>query len=237
MPFQLLSTASVTTLLLTICILIMRRLQTSLFPRAEKKPDNSNLMSNSAEPTPTALSKRLASALPDNILLPHHGIAFKESMNSHWAQQESEVRPACIVRPNDVRQVCTAITILKEEYDERARQDGNKDAQGIFAVRGGGHSPVPGAATVRGGVVIDLSLLRQVTPSEDGSSVTVGAGAKWIDVSQALDKKGLAVVGGRNSAVGVGGLTLGGKPPAFFVFPHARPPLRARLGARLKKPR
>lgn len=32
-----------------------------------------------------------------------------------------------------------------------------------------------------------------------------------MDVSKVLDKRGLAVVGGRNSAVGVGGLTLGGK--------------------------
>lgn len=86
--------------------------------------------------------------------------------------------PACIVRPNDVHQLCTAITILKQEHDERAKQHGTQDAQGVFAVRGGGHSPLHGAATIEGGVVIDLSFLRQVTPSEDGSSVTIGAGAK-----------------------------------------------------------
>jgi hypothetical protein len=53
--------------------------------------------------------------------------------------------------------------------------------------------------------VIDLGLFCEVTPSEDGSSVAIGAGAKWRDVSKVLDEKGLAVVGGRNSAVGVGG--------------------------------
>lgn len=40
--------------------------------------------------------------------------------------------------------------------------------------------------------------------------MAIGAGTKWMDVSKALDKKGLAVIGGRNSAVGVAGLTLGG---------------------------
>ena len=40
--------------------------------------------------------------------------------------------------------------------------------------------------------------------------MAIGAGAKWMDVSRTLDERGLAVVGGRNSAVGVGGLTLGG---------------------------
>ena len=59
--------------------------------------------------------------------------------------------------------------------------------------------------------MIDLSLLCEVTPSEDGSCVVIGSGAKWMDVSKTLDQMGLAVVEGRNSAVGVGGLTLGGE--------------------------
>ena len=58
--------------------------------------------------------------------------------------------------------------------------------------------------------MIDLGLFCEVTPAEDGSRVTIGAGARWMDVSKVLDERGLAVVGGRNSAVGVGGLTLGG---------------------------
>ena len=57
--------------------------------------------------------------------------------------------------------------------------------------------------------LIDLARFREVTPSEDGASVIIGAGARWMDVSEILDKEGLAVVGGRHSAVGVGGLILG----------------------------
>lgn len=114
--------------------------------------------------------------------------------------------PACVVRPRNVQQLCTAVTILK-----RAFQAGGKKAEGLFAIRSGGHSPVSGAASIEKGVVIDLGHFCEVTPSEDGSSVVIGAGAKWMDVSKVLDEKRLAVVGGRNSAVGVGGLTLGGK--------------------------
>jgi FAD/FMN-containing dehydrogenase len=40
--------------------------------------------------------------------------------------------------------------------------------------------------------------------------VSVGAGNRWINVSEALDPLGLAVVGGRSATVGVSGLTLGG---------------------------
>lgn len=209
MTFQLLSASAATTLLVFISIFIMRRLRTSQILQAAKKSDHLDLTSSS--PEPTMLSKSLASALPECVIFPHDATAFKQSMNSYWAQQECEVIPACVVRPRDVQQLCTAVTVLKREYDERGKQAGEESAEGLFAIRSGGHSPVSGAASIKGGVVIDLGLFCEVTPSEDGASVAIGAGAKWMDVSKILDEKGLAVVGGRNSAVGVGGLTLGGK--------------------------
>ena len=209
MASQLLSASAVTTLLIIISIFLMRRLRTSQTLQAVKEPDPLNL--TSGLPEPTILGKRLTSALPDSVIFPHDAAAFKQSMNSYWAQQECEVIPACVVRPCDVQQLCTAVTVLKREYDEQRKQAGEKKAEGLFAIRSGGHSPVSGAASIKGGVVIDLGLFCEVTPSEDGSSVTIGAGAKWMDVSKVLDEKGLAVVGGRNSAVGVGGLTLGGQ--------------------------
>ena len=43
-----------------------------------------------------------------------------------------------------------------------------------------------------------------------------------------LDERGLAVVGGRNSGVGVGGLTLGGK--FLILFSMLIPPLQFRVG-------
>ncbi|KAL8692791.1 MAG: hypothetical protein Q9218_002262 [Villophora microphyllina] len=155
-------------------------------------------------PEATFLSKNLAVALPHSVILLQNP-AFKQALNHYWAQQEREAVPECVLRPHNVQQLCTAITILKREYDESGAQIG-----GIFAIRSGGHSPVSGAASMNGGVLIDLSLFCEVTPSKDRSSVVIGAGAKWMDVSKTLDEQGLAVVGGRNSAVGVGGLTLGG---------------------------
>lgn len=44
----------------------------------------------------------------------------------------------------------------------------------------------------------------------NGSVVKVGAGARWLGVYEALEPLGLAVAGGRNGNVGVGGLLLGG---------------------------
>lgn len=209
MASQLLPASAATTLLIIISILIFRRLRSSHTLQAANEADHLDLTSSSMEAI--MLSKSLVSALPDSVIFPHDVAAFEKSMNSYWAQQECEVISACVVRPRNVQQLCTAVTIIKRKFDERETQAGEKHSEGLFAIRSGGHSPVSGAASIKGGIVIDLGLFCEVTPSEDGSWAVIGAGAKWMDVSRVLDEKGLAVVGGRNSAVGVGGLSLGGK--------------------------
>lgn len=213
MDSQLLAASTAMTLLIIFSIFIMRRQRTSQTLQAVDKSDQLDLMSSL--PEPTMLSKNLSTALPDSVVLPHDAAAFEQLMNSYWAQQECEVIPACVVRPRDVQELSTAINVIRREYDEQRKQIGLGKPEGLFAVRSGGHSPIAGAASIKGGVVIDLRLFCEVTPSQDGLSVVIGTGAKWMDVSKILDEKGLAVVGGRNSAVGVGGLTLGGKPLLF----------------------
>ena len=207
MAFQLLFIFAATTLLIIIPIIIMRHQRVSQALHAEQKSNELDFTSSS--PKLTMLSKSLALALPNSVILPHNAAAFMRSTNVYWARQECEVTPACVVQPRNVHELSTAINVLKHEYNEQ--QADKKNVKGLFAIRSGGHSPISGAASIAGGVVIDLGFLCEVIPSEDGSTVVIGAGAKWMDVSKVLDERGLAVIGGRNSAVGVGGLTLGGK--------------------------
>ncbi|KAK2880121.1 hypothetical protein FQN49_000535 [Arthroderma sp. PD_2] len=194
-------------IIVPIIMFAMRRL------RGGEEPKVPELKVHSSEAA-IRLSKLLVSALPkDTVVLPQDAATFKKSMNTYWAQQECEVVPACVVRPQNVDQLSTAVSILKGEYDRRRSQDGEGEgvkAGGLFAVRSGGHSAVSHAASIEDGVMIDMSLFCDVTPSEDGSSVVIGAGARWGPVFETLAAKGLAVAGGRNSHVGVGGLTLGG---------------------------
>ena len=169
------------------------------------------------------LVNRLSSALPDNIILSTDVKAFETSVNAYWAKQECEVVPSCVIYPKTADQLSTAIAVLKGEYDERknATQDiENTMSEGLFAIRSGGHSPVAHAASIKHGVLIDMSHFSDVIPSEDESSVAIGAGAKWGKVFEILDAKGLAVAGGRNSAVGVGGLVLGGKSDTIPNCPN-----------------
>ncbi|KAF7897687.1 uncharacterized protein EAF01_008653 [Botrytis porri] len=185
MGFSIL-TASLTAFLILISILLMRRL---LFSTQTDIP---------IFPEITRISKALAAALPDSVILPQSITTFNKAVNGYWAKQECEVSPSCIVRPRNDEELCIAA--------------GEDKADGLFAIRSGGHSCIAGAASIEGGVLIDLSCFNEVIPSEgnDESSVIIGAGCRWMDVSKVLDERGLAVVGGRKSAVGVGGLTLGG---------------------------
>ena len=211
MDSQLFSGLVLSILLVTISALVTYHLYGSLKPHAGET--NNMMGSLAASPERSKLIHDLASALPDSIILPHDEASFRDSMKSYWARQASEVAPACVIQPRGTQQLSEAVKILKHEFDGTTKHSGDADkVEGLFAVRGGGHSPLPRASSTDGGILIDLCSFCEVTPSEDGSSIVIGAGAKWSNVSRILDEKGLAVVGGRNSAVGVGGLTLGGKP-------------------------
>jgi FAD/FMN-containing dehydrogenase len=61
--------------------------------------------------------------------------------------------------------------------------------------------------------------LNVITVTEDRKTVTVGTGLRWANVTRVLDSIGLAIVGGRVSDPGVGGLTLGGGI-SYFTGTH-----------------
>jgi FAD/FMN-containing dehydrogenase len=105
-------------------------------------------------------------------------------------------RPALIARCADADDVATAVGF--------ARDHGL-----LLAVRGGGHNGA-GLGTCDDGVVIDLSLLKDVEVDPGNRTVRVGGGCTWSDVDSATNEHGLATPSGIISTTGVGGLTLGG---------------------------
>ncbi|KAL1959377.1 hypothetical protein VTO42DRAFT_2180 [Malbranchea cinnamomea] len=123
--------------------------------------------------------------------------AYTANKASYWAQQQSSISPECFIQVKSSLQIAIAITM-------------SRLTQCPFAVRSGGHSDVPGASNIEGGITIDMSKLNEVSVSRDKSTVYIGAGAKWGDVYRTLDELELSVIGGRAASVGVGGLTLGG---------------------------
>jgi FAD/FMN-containing dehydrogenase len=80
-----------------------------------------------------------------------------------------------------------------------------------FAVRGGGHMPIPGYNGIdKSGVLLSFSNLMTLSLPGDKSTVSVLPGNRWRDVYAYLKPFGLAAVGGRVGHVGVSGLLLGG---------------------------
>jgi FAD/FMN-containing dehydrogenase len=75
--------------------------------------------------------------------------------------------------------------------------------------RSGGHS-YAGYSTTDSGVVVDLSKLQQVKPTDNGKRARVGAGVELIRMYEKLAGKGLTVPGGSCPTVGISGLALGG---------------------------
>ena len=77
------------------------------------------------------------------------------------------------------------------------------------SIRGGAHN-VAGHAVCDHGVMVDLSLMRNVRVDPERLRAWVDGGATWGDVDRETQVFGLATPGGLISDTGVGGLTLSG---------------------------
>ncbi|KAK7926711.1 hypothetical protein PG985_003709 [Apiospora marii] len=128
-------------------------------------------------------------APPDlQVLLPRDPL-YGTRESSYWAVN-ARLSPACIVQPKSTAQVSS----LLKELVATGRQ---------FAVRAGGHSPVPGANDIAGdGVTVDLGLLNSVAYDAGSETVRFGAGCRWRDVYGELGRHERTVPGGRGGDVG-----------------------------------
>ena len=105
-------------------------------------------------------------------------------------------KPALIARCTGVEDVVTAVNFSKEHNL-------------LFSIRSGGHN-VAGTAIAEGGLVVDLSAMRNVTVDPDRRVAHAEGGVRLGDLDRETQKFNLAVPVGVVSATGVAGLTLHG---------------------------
>jgi FAD/FMN-containing dehydrogenase len=105
-------------------------------------------------------------------------------------------RPALIARCRGVADIVDAMKVARDHKLEAA-------------IRGGGHN-VAGRATIDGGVMIDLSLMKGIHVDPKARTARAQGGLTWNEFNRETQLHGLATTGGVVSTTGIAGLTLGG---------------------------
>src|SRR5215475_1337091 len=105
-------------------------------------------------------------------------------------------RPAIIARCLTANDVRMAVKLARAE-------------QLPISIRGGGHG-VAGNAVCDGGVMIDLSAMKDIRVDPGARVAVAGPGVLWGEFDRATQTHGLATTGGQVSHTGIAGLTLGG---------------------------
>jgi FAD/FMN-containing dehydrogenase len=121
-------------------------------------------------------------------------VGYEEARRVHNGLVDK--RPALIARCRGVADVADAVNLTRKLGLE-------------VAVRGGGHN-VAGRATIDGGLVIDLALMKGIHVDPKNRTVRAQGGVTWAELNRETQLYGLAVTGGIVSSTGIAGLTLGG---------------------------
>src|SRR5918993_2464034 len=140
-----------------------------------------------------AVVEQFASRLRGELL--RSGYAEYEEARQVW-NGVIDRRPTLIVRSADAGDVIDSVNFAREN-------------DLLVAVRGGGHN-VAGTASVDGGLVIDLSAMKEIEVDPEGRTVRAGAGVTIGELDEETQKHGMATPMGVVSETGVAGLTLNG---------------------------
>ncbi len=154
-------------------------------------------LNNLPLPRQATLAESLISDLralyKERLILPEDG-AYDRARTPFYGGIDR--RPAAIVRAADANDVARLVQI--------ARQAGLE-----LAVRSGGHS-VAGHSVSDGGIVLDLSPMKDLHIDIDRRTAWAQAGLTAGEYTTAVSQHGLATGFGDTASVGISGLTLGG---------------------------
>jgi FAD/FMN-containing dehydrogenase len=154
----------------------------------------------------TNAQARQQTATPTTISIPELRSEFNGRVIAPGDPQYDQARtvfyggidrhPAVVIRVANAGEVARVISLARETGLE-------------LAVRSGGHS-ITGQSVSEGGIVLDLSNMRDLQIDVDGRTAWAETGLTAGEFTTAASEHGLAVGFGDTGSVGIGGLTLGG---------------------------
>jgi FAD/FMN-containing dehydrogenase len=134
-----------------------------------------------------------ATAIPGDVLGPDHpDYDSVRAVFNHMIDR----RPLAIIRCGNAHDIARGI-LFAREHDL------------ALSIRGGGHS-VAGNAVCDGGIMLDLSGMKQVVVDPNRRTARAGAGLLLRELDRATQRHSLATPLGIMSGTGIAGLTLGG---------------------------
>ena len=146
-----------------------------------------------ASPSVAEAVTELAKTFGGQLIQPTD-LGYEEARRVHNGLVDK--RPALIARCRGVADIVEAVTWARALSLE-------------VAVRGGGHN-VAGRATLDGGLMIDLSLMKGLHVDPKTRTARAQGGVTWAQFDRETQLHGLATSGGMVSSTGIAGLTLGG---------------------------
>ncbi len=139
------------------------------------------------------LASALAARIGGDVLTPDDA-AYEVARKVHNGMIDK--RPALIAMCRNASDASAAVALGRDEGLE-------------ISIKGGGHN-VAGKAVTDGGLMIDLTSMKNVDVDPAARTATAGGGVLWSEYNDATAQHGLASTGGVISTTGVAGLTLGG---------------------------
>ena len=146
-----------------------------------------------AETTVASSIERLRAGLDADVITPEDG-RYDGARKVFYGSVDR--RPAAIVRPAGATEAASVVLFAHETGLE-------------LAVRSGGHS-LAGHGVTEGGIVLDLSGLKELEIDVPGRAAWAETGLTAGEYTAAVGAHGLATGFGDTGSVGIGGLTLGG---------------------------
>ena len=142
-------------------------------------PDSSHI------PTPLYMRPRII-VRDIRLVVSMYQVFCEMTLLSVFWSETTILSPACVFVPSNAQQIAGALKICVQTRTP-------------FAVRGGGHTPIPGAANTNGGVLMGLDHMKQTTfGTYNGIPIaSIGPGLRWQEVYAFTTAQGKLVLGGR----------------------------------------